>query len=246
MRTGRYDEEELDRQLDQRGLMNRFFGKLGRRVDKPWKMYPIGVLFGLGFDTRERGRAPRSVGDRSRERFAVLRDPVVADPLRRGDEHLRRDGRVLHELRLRMGVRPSDPQGLLQHHDHRTLGRGRFLHRDGRDPRPPPFRAQLEGRPVELVRGLQYQPSRLLHRRPVRADLGDRARGLAIRAHRGALGFGCSKRPCRVGRTPSRGTTDHNSMLRTRVDHSPRSGRVAPSPRGPSSVATSAAASSSS
>lgn len=51
MRTGRYDEEELDRQLDQRGLMNRFFGKLGRRVDKPWKMYPIGVLFGLGFDT---------------------------------------------------------------------------------------------------------------------------------------------------------------------------------------------------
>jgi high-affinity nickel-transport protein len=51
MRTGRYDDAELEAQLDKRGLMNRFFGPLARRVDKPWKIYPIGVLFGLGFDT---------------------------------------------------------------------------------------------------------------------------------------------------------------------------------------------------
>ena len=31
--------------------MNRFFGPLARRVDTPWKMYPVGILFGLGFDT---------------------------------------------------------------------------------------------------------------------------------------------------------------------------------------------------
>ena len=31
--------------------MNRFFGPLARRVDAPWKMYPVGILFGLGFDT---------------------------------------------------------------------------------------------------------------------------------------------------------------------------------------------------
>src|SRR5260370_21679913 len=31
--------------------MNRFLGPLARRVDTPWKMYPIGLLFGLGFDT---------------------------------------------------------------------------------------------------------------------------------------------------------------------------------------------------
>src|SRR3984957_9791134 len=48
---GRFDDGELERQLDQRGLMNRFFGPLARRVDAPWKMYPIGILFGLGFDT---------------------------------------------------------------------------------------------------------------------------------------------------------------------------------------------------
>ncbi|MEP7025383.1 MAG: HoxN/HupN/NixA family nickel/cobalt transporter, partial [Actinomycetota bacterium] len=51
MRTGRYDDAELEAQLDKRGLMNRFFGPLARRVDTSWKIYPIGVLFGLGFDT---------------------------------------------------------------------------------------------------------------------------------------------------------------------------------------------------
>jgi high-affinity nickel-transport protein len=51
LRRGHYDDEELEEQLNQRGLMNRFFGSLARRIDTPWKMYPIGVLFGLGFDT---------------------------------------------------------------------------------------------------------------------------------------------------------------------------------------------------
>jgi nickel/cobalt transporter (NiCoT) family protein len=51
MRTGKFDDEELEEQLAKRGLMNRVLGPLARRVDQPWKMYPIGVLFGLGFDT---------------------------------------------------------------------------------------------------------------------------------------------------------------------------------------------------
>src|SRR6266513_5805536 len=51
MRLGRYSDEELEEQLAKRGLMNRFFGPLARRVDTPWKMYPVGLLFGLGFDT---------------------------------------------------------------------------------------------------------------------------------------------------------------------------------------------------
>jgi high-affinity nickel-transport protein len=51
MRSGRFSDEELEAQLAKRGLMNRFLGPLSRRVDTPWKMYPVGVLFGLGFDT---------------------------------------------------------------------------------------------------------------------------------------------------------------------------------------------------
>jgi nickel/cobalt transporter (NiCoT) family protein len=51
MRAGRYDDEQLEEQLAKRGLMNRFLGRFARRVDTPWKMYPVGFLFGLGFDT---------------------------------------------------------------------------------------------------------------------------------------------------------------------------------------------------
>jgi high-affinity nickel-transport protein len=51
LRQGRYNDDELEEQLNKRGLMNRFFGPLARRIDSPWKIYPVGVLFGLGFDT---------------------------------------------------------------------------------------------------------------------------------------------------------------------------------------------------
>ena len=51
LRQGRYNDAELEEQLNKRGLMNRFFGPLARRIDTPWKIYPVGVLFGLGFDT---------------------------------------------------------------------------------------------------------------------------------------------------------------------------------------------------
>jgi high-affinity nickel-transport protein len=51
LRTGRYDEPALERQLNNRGLMNRLLGRLTRSVTKAEQMYPIGVLFGLGFDT---------------------------------------------------------------------------------------------------------------------------------------------------------------------------------------------------
>jgi high-affinity nickel-transport protein len=51
MRLGSYSDQELEEQLAKRGLMNRFLGPLSRRVDTPWKMYPVGLLFGLGFDT---------------------------------------------------------------------------------------------------------------------------------------------------------------------------------------------------
>jgi high-affinity nickel-transport protein len=51
MKTGRYDEAGLERQLGNRGLMNRVFGRVTKVVAKPRHMYPVGLLFGLGFDT---------------------------------------------------------------------------------------------------------------------------------------------------------------------------------------------------
>lgn len=46
-----YNDQTLDEFLNQRGLMGRFFRPLLRIVSNSWNMYPIGVLFGLGFDT---------------------------------------------------------------------------------------------------------------------------------------------------------------------------------------------------
>jgi high-affinity nickel-transport protein len=51
MREGIYDEPELERQLNNRGLMYRFFGRWMKLITKEWQMFPVGVLFGLGFDT---------------------------------------------------------------------------------------------------------------------------------------------------------------------------------------------------
>jgi high-affinity nickel-transport protein len=51
MKRGKFDAAEFEKQLDSRGLLMRFFGPIARKIDKPWKMYPLGVLFGLGFDT---------------------------------------------------------------------------------------------------------------------------------------------------------------------------------------------------
>ncbi len=51
MRQGKYNEEELERQLENRGFFYRFFGKWMKVIDKDWQMYPVGVVFGMGFDT---------------------------------------------------------------------------------------------------------------------------------------------------------------------------------------------------
>jgi nickel/cobalt transporter (NiCoT) family protein len=51
MKRGECDEARLEEELEDRGLMNRFYRRFTRTVTRPAQMYPIGVLFGLGFDT---------------------------------------------------------------------------------------------------------------------------------------------------------------------------------------------------
>jgi nickel/cobalt transporter (NiCoT) family protein len=52
MKRGVYDEQRLEVALQSQGLMSRFFlRRVGDRIDASWKMYPLGALFGLGFDT---------------------------------------------------------------------------------------------------------------------------------------------------------------------------------------------------
>jgi nickel/cobalt transporter (NiCoT) family protein len=51
LRRGRFDEKTLEAHLNERGFLNRLFGKLMRSIRHPRQMYGVGVLFGLGFDT---------------------------------------------------------------------------------------------------------------------------------------------------------------------------------------------------
>jgi nickel/cobalt transporter (NiCoT) family protein len=52
LKHGQYDRERLEQRLLDRGFMNRFFlARFFRLIEKSWQMYPLGILFGLGFDT---------------------------------------------------------------------------------------------------------------------------------------------------------------------------------------------------
>jgi nickel/cobalt transporter (NiCoT) family protein len=51
MRRGHYNEAELEHQLENRGFFYRFFGRWMGAINKEWQMYPVGVVFGMGFDT---------------------------------------------------------------------------------------------------------------------------------------------------------------------------------------------------
>jgi len=51
MRRGQFSDAELEHHLALRGFLNRLLRPVTRAVRKPWHMYPVGFLFGLGFDT---------------------------------------------------------------------------------------------------------------------------------------------------------------------------------------------------
>ncbi|TNC28776.1 HoxN/HupN/NixA family nickel/cobalt transporter [Amycolatopsis alkalitolerans] len=51
MRAGEFTESQLEEHLRKRGFLNRILGRATAAVRKPWHIYPVGLLFGLGFDT---------------------------------------------------------------------------------------------------------------------------------------------------------------------------------------------------
>ena len=51
-KRGKYRAEDLNQLLASRGLMNRIFrDRYNKFINHSWQLYPVGVLFGLGFDT---------------------------------------------------------------------------------------------------------------------------------------------------------------------------------------------------
>ena len=105
MRAGVYDEKALEEQLNSRGFLNRILSGVTKAVRKPWHMYPVGVLFGLGFDTAtEIGLLVLAGGAAAFQLpwYAILTLPIL---FAAGMSLLDTPGRRLHERRVRMGLR---------------------------------------------------------------------------------------------------------------------------------------------
>ena len=89
---------------------------------------------------------------------------------------------------LRLGLRQTHPQDLLQPHHHRPLGLRSPVHRHHRDPGPHRQRIQPHRRVLGLHAELQHQPGRIHHRRRVRHHLDHGPSQLALRRHRTRMG----------------------------------------------------------
>ncbi len=137
LRSGTMDQQELEEQLNKRGFMNRYFNFLFKLVNEPWQIYPIGVLFGLGFDTASEVAlitttllvATLSTG------FPLWTVLILPFMFTCGMVLTDTVGRDRHALRVRLGLPETDPESLLQPHHDRDLGPGRLRRGDDRDPR---------------------------------------------------------------------------------------------------------------
>ena len=188
MRSGALRRAQLEEQLDKRGLMNRFLGRLTRTVTRPAQMYPIGVLFGLGFDTATEVALLVLAGGAAGAGlpwYAILCLPILfaagmslmdtidgsfmnfaygwafSKPVRKVFYNLTITGL---SVAVAVVIGTVELGGLIA------------------------GQAQPLGLVLGLVREHRHQCARARDRGHVRRDVGDRAVGLALRADRGALG----------------------------------------------------------
>ena len=113
-----YVEEDLNLLLADRGFLARFLRPVFGMIERSWHMYPLGLLFGLGFDTAtEIGLLGISAteGSKGLPLWSIL---VFPGPLRRRHVPDRHERQHSHARSLRMGFRETCSQALLQHDDY--------------------------------------------------------------------------------------------------------------------------------
>ena len=111
--------------LAKSGFFARIFRRLFRMIEKSWHMYPLGFLFGLGFDTAtEIGLLGISAAEASNGLpiWSILVFPALFTA---GMTLIDTTDSVADGRRLWLGLRQADPQALLQHDHHVRFGRRR-------------------------------------------------------------------------------------------------------------------------
>jgi hypothetical protein len=109
--------------LARRGLVNRLFGgRLRRLMTRSWQMYPLGLLFGLGFDTASEVGLLAMTAGASAGDSADSRGVSAADPVRRRHDIHGHDRRRADVQSLRLGAVEPGPEDFLQRGHHGTVG----------------------------------------------------------------------------------------------------------------------------
>ena len=193
LRRGEYDSEtdgaELERQLDNRGVMNRFLGRFTKSITKSWHSYPVGLLFGLGFDTATEIALLVLAGTSAAAGlpwYAILCLPVLftagmclLDTI---------DGSFMN---FAYGWAFSNPVRKIYYNITITALSvvGRAADRQRRTAHPVRRAVRLAGRVLELDRRAGPQRRRLFRRGHVRHHLGGGPARLALRSPRTEMDF---------------------------------------------------------
>ena len=81
---GQFVDEDLNLILAKRGFFGRIFRNLFRLIEHSWQMYPVGFLFGLGFDTATEVGSAWHFGDGSHQGTFHLVNPCFPDAFHGG------------------------------------------------------------------------------------------------------------------------------------------------------------------
>jgi HoxN/HupN/NixA family high-affinity nickel-transporter len=189
-KAGTRSHEHLEAPLAKRGLLDRLFGgRLAKVINHSWQLYPLGVLFGLGFDTASEVALLAMMAGAAAGNLpipAVLCLPIL---FAAGMSIMDTTDGVLMSKAYNWALQ-SLAQDLLQPRDDRTVDCGRAGHwqhraRTGADPPHGCGR-----RRVRHDRRARFREARLSHRRPVSVGLGFVGCDLEARTPRAAISGG--------------------------------------------------------
>jgi HoxN/HupN/NixA family high-affinity nickel-transporter len=114
---GAYVDDDFNALLAERGMLSRIFRRLFRFISSSWHMYPLGILFRLGFDTSTEIALLGISGDQAAQGlspWAIMVFPLLFSAGMSLVDTL--DGHLI--LGLRLGLHEANPQDLSQRHDH--------------------------------------------------------------------------------------------------------------------------------
>lgn len=135
-RGGKANAAEVDVALSDRGVLARLFRPLFRLVTRSWHMYPLGFLFGLGFDTATEVGLLGIAASQAVNGLSVWQTLAFPALVHGRDGARRYRRRHAHGRRLRLGLYASPAETVVQPHRNRRIDRGRVADRRQRGLRP--------------------------------------------------------------------------------------------------------------